>query len=228
MLAQIDSNVVIALVLGGFFLLQTILVVLAVRSAGRGQPQPPPATKVGFGLGSWVIVFFCLIWSAMTLAADIWVGQDMVKQFHTQFYATVEGEVLNGIVFHTPDYDSVFAGGAHAGKAHVGFRQYINIRMHSGRDVYNLALAEVAHGPPCPRIDQREYFLPNVSVGTLGNIQVGHESIERRVNPAIVEVITGVLYCRLSGAALIHKWLEGGHRMLRLLVLCFALVQIGL
>ena len=52
-----------------------------------------------------------------------------------------------------------------------------------------LGLAEVRDGPPDARIDQGEDLLAGVGVSALGDIQIGHARIERRVDLAIVEVV---------------------------------------
>src|SRR5690242_14737623 len=73
----------------------------------------------------------------------------------------------------------------HSGKPHIRFRKHVDVRAHPRNNVLELAFAKITHGPPRPRVDESEHLLPNVSVRTLGNVEIRHSSIERGVDPAV-------------------------------------------
>src|SRR5262249_43063816 len=95
------------------------------------------------------------------------------------------------------------------------------------RNVLELPLAKVPHGPPGTRIDQCEYLLADVSVSPFRNRQIGYVCIERRVDPAVVKVVSGGLHCRLSCAALAQERCQRGDRVLLFLWLPFLLSEGG-
>src|SRR5258708_3459358 len=88
----------------------------------------------------------------------------------------------------------------YAGKANVWLRRQKNVCPHAGLDMLERAFAKVADCPPCARIDQREHLLTYVRVGALGDRKVGHTRIERRIDPAIIEIVPGGFYRRRPGA----------------------------
>src|SRR6516162_11657140 len=113
----------------------------------------------------------------------------------------------------------------HARKTYIRFRHYVDIGFHSGPDVLELAFTEVSNSPPRARVDEREHLLAHMGVSAFGNGEVGHASIERGVDPAIVEVVAGVLHRGCPGPTLVDERFEGGDGMRRLLVLSLALFQ---
>src|ERR1700752_679004 len=107
----------------------------------------------------------------------------------------------------------------HSRETNAGFRQNINFGPHPRGNTLELAFTEISDGPPDACIDEREYLLADVGVGTLGDGEIRDAGIEGRVHTAVVQVITRVLYCCLSCPTLVNEWLQRRYGMLRLLVL---------
>ena len=82
----------------------------------------------------------------------------------------------------------------HARKAHVRFRQDIDVGPHARSDMLQLAFAEVGDRPPGARVNQHEHLLTGVRVGAFGNREIGDPRIEWRVDPAVVEVVARGLH----------------------------------
>jgi len=89
-------------------------------------------------------------------------------------------------------------------KSQTRFRQNVDVGPHTRHDVLEFAFAEVTDRPPGPRVNQSEYLLPHMGVGTFGKIEICYERIERRIDLAISEVISRGFYGRCFGAALIR------------------------
>src|SRR5213592_485278 len=79
----------------------------------------------------------------------------------------------------------------HTRKPDIWLGHHIDVGTHSGRNVLQLALAKVSHRPPDARVDQRKYLLTDMSVGALGNRQVGYARVKGCVDSAVVEIIAG-------------------------------------
>jgi hypothetical protein len=98
MLAQLDPNLVVALVLAAFFLLDALVLILWACSLGKKrEPAPPkpkrePAKKSSSVIGGVIIMVFVLVWSAVTLTFDIQLVRNAVNQFQTADYRAVEGK----------------------------------------------------------------------------------------------------------------------------------------
>src|ERR1700723_1208017 len=106
--------------------------------------------------------------------------------------------------------------------------KHINIRMHPRVDAVKLGLAEVRDGPPDTRIDQSEDLLASVGVSALRDIQVRHTCVERRVDPAIIEIVFGSSDRRSAALTLSGQRVDGEHTVLRLAELRMALLDYGL
>src|ERR1700741_1117927 len=89
-------------------------------------------------------------------------------------------------------------------KSQPRFRQNVDVGPHTRHDVLEFAFVEVTDRPPGPRVNQSEYLLPHMGVGTFGKIEICYERIERRIDPAVSEVISRGLHGRRSRAALIR------------------------
>src|SRR5258708_33919495 len=89
------------------------------------------------------------------------------------------------------------------GKANVRLRWKKDVCPHAGLDMLQRTLAKVADCPPCARIDQCEHLLTHMRVSTLGNRKVGHTRIERCVDSAIIEIVSGGFYRRGPSATLV-------------------------
>jgi hypothetical protein len=113
------------------------------------------------------------------------------------------------------------------GKSQTRFRQNVDVCPHTRQDVLEFTFAEVTDHPPGPRVNQSEYLLPHMGVGPFGKVEICYERIERRVDPAVSEVISGGFHGRRSRAALICKRIKRGDSVLGLLVIGLALVDSG-
>src|ERR1700722_15532229 len=89
-------------------------------------------------------------------------------------------------------------------KSQTRFRQNVDVGPHTRHDVLEFAFAEVTDRPPGTRVNQSEYLLPHMGVGTFGKIEICYEGIEWCVDPAVSEVISRGLHGRRSRAALIR------------------------
>jgi hypothetical protein len=72
-----------------------------------------------------------------------------------------------------------------------------------------LRLAEIRKHPPDTSVDERETFLPYVSIGTLRNDEIGYTRIEWGVDAALVIVVLGVGDCGGPSLPLRHQGIEG-------------------
>src|ERR1700758_2489296 len=104
-------------------------------------------------------------------------------------------------------------------EANAGFRQNINFGPHPWGNALELTFTEISDGPPDACIDEGEYLLTDVGVGTLGDGEIRDAGIEGRVHTAVVQVITRVLYCCLPCPPLVDERFQRRYGMLRLLVL---------
>src|SRR6202162_2017706 len=68
----------------------------------------------------------------------------------------------------------------HAGKAHVRFREHVNISRHPRHNMLKRAFTEITNRPPGTRVDKREYLLTYMRVGAFRNIEICHARIEDR------------------------------------------------
>ncbi len=67
------------------------------------------------------------------------------------------------------------------------------------------AFTEVSYRPPGARINQRENLLACMRVGALRDSEVCHACVERRLNPAVVQVVPGGLHRRVSRPTLVDQ-----------------------
>src|SRR5271163_4315691 len=89
-----------------------------------------------------------------------------------------------------------------AGKTQVRSREHVNIGVHSRHDVSELALAEIADGPPHASVNQRKELLSYVRVGAFGDSEVSYACVEGRIHAAVVQIVASSLNGRSAGAAL--------------------------
>src|SRR5260370_2872395 len=82
----------------------------------------------------------------------------------------------------------------YAGKANVRLRRQKNVCPHAGLDMLERTFAKIADCPPSAGIDQRKHLLPNMRVGALRDRKVGYTRIERCIDPAITEIVSGAFY----------------------------------
>src|SRR5271163_4671465 len=82
-----------------------------------------------------------------------------------------------------------------------------------------LAFPEIADRPPNAGINEREYFLADVRIRPLGNREIRYASVKRGIDPAVIEIVPGVLHRRLFSAPLVDEGFQRRDRMLGLLVL---------
>src|SRR5438094_1804132 len=113
----------------------------------------------------------------------------------------------------------------HTRKPDIRLGQKVGVGTHTGRNVLQVALAKVGHGPPDPRIDQRKYLLTDMSIGALRNSQVGYAGVKGCVDSAVVEIIAGGLHGGSSSAALVDQRFKRGDGVPGLLVLRLALFE---
>ena len=88
-----------------------------------------------------------------------------------------------------------------------------------------LGLAEVANHPPGARVDEGEEVLANVSVVAFRDGEVGYAGIEGGINTGVVKIVLCVQDLGGTALALCSQGFQRGDRMLRLLVLRFALIE---
>src|SRR6266849_36916 len=113
----------------------------------------------------------------------------------------------------------------YAGKAHVRFREHINVSRHPRHNILKRAFAEITNRPPGARINKREHLLPHMRVGALRDIEICHARVERRIDPAVVEVVTGAFHSRRSRATLVDERFKRSYGMYGLFVLGLALSE---
>ena len=115
-----------------------------------------------------------------------------------------------------------------ARKSQARVRHKVHVRSHTRLDMLQLRLAEIRNHPPDASIDKREDLLSYVSIGTLGNDEVGHTRVEWSVDAALVVVVLGVGDCGGPSLPLRHEGIEGKYAGLRLVKLCRTLLCGGL
>src|SRR5580704_19734716 len=101
----------------------------------------------------------------------------------------------------------------YAGEPNVWLRQHINVSPHPRRNVLQSAFSEISDGPPGPCIDKGKHLLTYVRVGAFRDCEISYARIERRVDSAVIEIVTRSFHCRYTSAPLVDEWLEGCHRM---------------
>src|SRR5580692_263007 len=90
-----------------------------------------------------------------------------------------------------------------------------------------LCLPEVRHNPPSSRIDESEYLLPCMCIGTLGDRHVGNAGIEWCIHFGMVEVVLRRFDSRASSRTLCYQWLQGEYTVRGLLYLLVALFELS-
>src|ERR1700677_538666 len=109
-------------------------------------------------------------------------------------------------------------------KSQVCVRHKVDVRSHTGPDMLQLRLAKIRNHPPDTSVDERETLLPYMSIGTLGNDEIGYTCVEGSVDAALVVVVLGVADCGGTSLPLRHQGIEGKYTGLRLMKLCRTLL----
>ena len=120
-----------------------------------------------------------------------------------QSVAQVADDVAGG---RNPEADAI----DDAVEANRGAREHVHKGLHARCDVLELRLAEIADGPPRPRVDEREDLLSGVRVSAFGKNEVGDAGVEGRVDLAVVEVVLGGLHRGFARPALGSERIERG------------------
>src|SRR6266446_5162154 len=87
---------------------------------------------------------------------------------------------------------------------------------------------EIANSLPGPRVNQCEHLLTHMRVGTFRDREIRHTRVERRIDPAVIEVVAGAFHGRRSRATLVDERFERSYGIRRLFVLSPTLFESSL
>ena len=107
----------------------------------------------------------------------------------------------------------------HASKSPARVRHDIHVRDHARLNMFQLRFTEIGKHPPDASVDEREDLLPDVSISTLRNDEIGYARVEWSVDAALVVVVLGVGDCGSASPALVDERIEGKYAGLGLVEL---------